>query len=53
MQVGVVGSHGPLAVTHAVVVALLGFTRTARDLVASTGVVLLHHDDLPQIGNDV
>lgn len=39
--------------THAVVVAPLGFTPAARDLAASTGVLLLHHDDLPQIADHV
>ena len=39
--------------THAVVVAPLGFTPAARDLAASTGVVLLHHDDLPQIADHI
>lgn len=36
----------------AAVVSNAGFTPAARKLAASTGVILLHHDDLPEFGPD-
>lgn len=35
--------------SHAVVVSNQGYTPSARKLAAATGVILIHHDDLPRL----
>ena len=49
VQQAIAGQRFELA-THAVVVSNAAFTRSARELAAAAGVLLLHHDELPSLG---
>ena len=49
VQQAIAGQRFELA-THAAVVSNATFTRSARELASAAGVLLLHHDELPSLG---